>query len=152
MTMTMLAGAPSPGPPGRGTPAPSPRPASPPASPAPSLSPSPTPTPPPPSASPSQGYLQLAPDKLLLTSAKGKAASGFFVLTATGGPVGYYTIKVPAGMAANVTVAPSAGSLPAGGYVVVTVTVISKAALSTDLTVEPGNLTVSVVYNIKAAE
>ena len=139
--VTMPAGAPSPGPPGRGTPAPStpPRPATPSASP--SL---------PPSASPSQGRLLLAPDKLLLTSAKGKAASGFFVLTATGGPVGYYTIKVPAGVAGKVAVSPSAGSLPANGYVVVTVTVTSNAALSTDLTVEPGNLTVTVVYEIKA--
>ena len=139
--VTMPAGAPSPGRPGRGTPAPStsPRPATPSASP--SLSPS---------ASPSQGRLLLAPDKLLLTSAKGKAASGFFVLTATDGPVGYYTIKVPAGVAGKVAVSPSAGSLPANGYVVVTVTVTSNAALSTDLTVEPGNLTVTVVYEIKA--
>ena len=137
----MLAGAPSPGPPGRDTPAPStsPLPTSPSASPSPS-----------PSASPSQGFLLIAPNNLQLTSPKGKAASGFFVLTATGGPVGYYTIKVPAGMAAKVTVSPSAGFFPAGGYVVVTVTVTSNAALSTDLTVEPGNLTVSVVYKIKA--
>ena len=153
MTMTMLAGAPSPGPSGRRTPAPStsPLPTSPSASPSLSLSPSLSPSPSP-SPSPSQGYLQLAPDKLLLTSAKGKAASGFFVLTATGGPVGYYTIKVPADVAANVTVSPSAGSLPAGGYVAVTVTVTSKAALSTDLTVEPGNLTVTVVYKITPKE
>ena len=144
-SVTMLAGAPSPGPTRRGTPTPSasPLPTSPSASPSPSSSPS---------ASPSQGFLLIAPDNLLLTSPKGEAASGFFVLTATGGPVGHYTIKVPAGLAAKVTVAPSAGSLPANGYVVVTVTVTSKAALSADLTVEPGNLTVSVVYKIKAKE
>ena len=75
-----------------------------------------------------------------------------FVAGEPDGPVGYYTVKVPAGLAAKVTVAPSSGSLPAGGYVVVTVTVTSKAALSTDLTVEPGNLTVSVVYKINAEE
>lgn len=135
--VTMPAGAPSPGPPGRRTPGPSASP--PPASPS-------------PSASPSQGHLLVAPDKLLLTSTKGHVASGFFVLTATGGPVGFYTIKVPADMAGKVTVSPSAGSLPANGYVAVTVTVTSKAALSTDLTAEPGNLTVTVVYKIKAKE
>jgi hypothetical protein len=110
-----------------------------------SASPSPSP-----SSPPAQGYLLATPDKLLLTSTKGTAASGFFVLTATGGPIGYYAIEVPVGMASRVTVSPSAGSLPANGYVAVTVTVTSKAALSTDLTVEPGNLTVTVVYKIKA--
>jgi hypothetical protein len=142
-TVTMPAGAPSPGPSGQGTPKPSASPMPP--SPPPSSPPSPSP-----SASPSQGYLLLAPDKLLLTSAKGQSASGFFVLTATGGPIGYYAIEVPAGMASRVTVSPSAGSFPAYGYVVVTVTVTSKVALSTDLTVEPGHLTVMVVYKIKA--
>jgi len=86
----------------------------------------------------------------MLTSAKGKAASGFFVATATGGPVSEYTVEVPAGVAGQVTVSPSKGSLPANGYAVVTVTVISNAALSTHVTVEPGNLTVTVVYKIKA--
>jgi hypothetical protein len=148
-SVTMPAGAPSPGPSGRGTPKPSasPVPPVPPPSSPPSASSSPSP-----SASPSQGYLLLAPDKLLLTSAKGQSASGFFVLTAAGGPIGYYAIEVPAGMASRVTVSPSAGSLPANGYVTVTVTVTSKAALSTDLIVEPGNLTVTVVYKIKAKD
>ena len=122
------------------------------------MEPSASPSQTPPSASPApssstsaaQGYLLLAPDKLMLTSAKGKAASGFFVATATGGPVSEYTVEVPAGVAGQVTVSPSKGSLPANGYAVVTVTVISNAALSTHVTVEPGNLTVTVVYKIKA--
>ncbi len=110
-----------------------------------SASPSPSP-----SSSPAQGSLLAAPDKLLLTAAKGKAASRFFVLTTTGGPIGEYTIKVPAAVAGKVTVSPSKGSLPANGYAVVTVTVTSNVALDTYVTVEPGNLTISVVLEIKA--
>jgi DNA-directed RNA polymerase specialized sigma24 family protein len=110
-----------------------------------SASPSPSP-----SSSPAQGSLLAAPDKLQLTAAKGKAASGFFVLTATGGPISEYTIKVPAAVAGKVTVSPSKGSLPANGYAVVPVTVTSNVALDTYVTVEPGNLTISVVLEIKA--
>ena len=110
-----------------------------------SASPSPSP-----SSSPAQGYLLAAPDNLRLTSAKGKAAGGFFVLTTTGGPISEYTVKVPAAVAGKVTVSPSKGSLPANGYAVVTVTVTSKVALNTYVTVEPGNLTVRVMLEIKA--
>ncbi len=140
--VTMPAGAPSPVPPSvtmSEEPSAAPSPTSSSASPSPS-----------PSASPAQGHLLLAPDNLLLTSAKGKTASGFFVLTATGGPVSEYTIKVPAAMAGQVTVSPSRGSLPANGYAAVSVTVTSNVALSTHVTVEPGNLTVRVVLKIKA--
>ena len=72
------------------------------------------------------------------------------MLTTAGGPVSHYTIKVPVAMADKVAVSPSQGSLPAGGYVTVTVTVTSTVALSTHVTVEPGNLTITVVLNIKA--
>ena len=141
-SVTMPAGAPSPLPPwvpGTEEPSPSPSPSSSPASPSPS-----------PSSSPAQGSLLAAPYKLLLTSAKGKAASGFFVLATTGGPISEYTIKVPPAMAGKVTVSPSKGSLPANGYVTVTVTVTSTVALNTYVTVEPGNLTISVMLKIKA--
>ena len=137
-SVTMSQGAPSPGPPtGPAKPAPSP-------SPPPSPSPSPSP-------SPAQGYLLLAPDKLLLTSASGKPASGFFLLSAQNGPVSKYTIKVPAGVAGKVRVSPSSGSLPAGGFIQVIVTVTSPAALTTHVTVQPGDLVVTVVYKIKAS-
>ncbi len=141
-SVTMPAGAPSPVPPSvtmTDEPSASPSPSS--------VSPSPSPSP---STSPAPGYLLAAPDKLLLTAAKGQAASGFFVLTATGGPVSQYTVKVPAAVAAKITVSPSKGSLAAGGYAVVTVTATSKVALSTYVTVEPGNLTISVTFKIKA--
>jgi hypothetical protein len=73
----------------------------------------------------------------------------FFVLAATGGPVSAYTIRVPAAMAGLVTVSPTRGSLRAGGFVEVTVTVTSKTAPNTVLTVEPGNLTVQMTVKIK---
>ena len=85
----------------------------------------------------------------MLTSAAGKAVSGIFLLTAEGGPVSQYTITVPA-TAGKITVAPMRGSLPANGFVSVTVTVTSKVALNTAITVQPGDLTVRVVLKIKA--
>ena len=72
------------------------------------------------------------------------------MLTAQNGPVSQYTIKVPAAMGGKVKVSPSSGSLSAGGFVQVTVTVTSTAAVTTHVTVQPGNLVVTVVYKIKA--
>ena len=84
----------------------------------------------------------------MLTSKPGKPASGFFVLTAANGPVAQYTVRVAA-KAAKVSVAPAAGSLALNGFVEVTVTVTSKIALTTQIVVEPGNLSVTVVYKPK---
>jgi len=132
------AGATSAGPsPGRGTPAPTASPSGP--------SPSPSPSP---SSSPAQGYLLVAPGRLTLTSKAGEPASGFFLLTAANGPVAHYTVRVT-GQAGRVTVVPAGGSLPVNGHVEVTVTVTSKVALTTHVVVEPGNLTVAVVYKPK---
>ena len=132
------AGASSPAaPPGHQTP-----PAPPPTAPG---SPSVTPTP---SGSPAQGYLLLAPDHLMLTSKPGQPASDFFVLTAANGPVTRYTVRLAA-RAAKVSVAPTSGSLALNGFVEVTVTVTSKTALTTQIVVEPGNLSVTVVYKPK---
>jgi hypothetical protein len=89
------------------------------------------------------------PDKLDLTSAAGKPASGLFLLTAVNGPVSQYLVEVPAAVADRVKVSPVLGSLPAGGNLDVTVTVTSKTALTTRLTLEPGNLTVQVTYQLK---
>ena len=97
-----------------------------------------------------QGHLLAVPGKLVLTAAKGKAVSRPFVLTASGGPVSKYTIKVPAAMAGKVTVSPSRRSPLANGDPTPTVTVISKAAFSTYLTVKPGDLAIHVILKIKA--
>ena len=132
------------------TPKPSPSRTSPSAPPPPPPSRSPTPTPTPsPSTPPAPGHLLAAPASLVLTSAAGKAVSGIFLLTAVGGPVSEYTITVPA-TAGKITATPARGSLPGGGYVTVTVTVTSKVALNTAITVRPGNLAVQVTLKIKA--
>ena len=126
--------APSPGP---DTPAPSASPSS--------ASPSPFPST---STSLAPGYLVVAPVKLVLTSVSGKPVSGSFVLTAVDGPVPRYAVGV-ATLASKVTVTPAGGSLRVNGSVTVTVKVISKVALTTHVIVEPGNLTVTVVYKLK---
>ncbi len=92
----------------------------------------------------------MAPDTVSLTSTAGKAASGKFVLSAADGPVGDYVIKVPAGLSGEMTVTPAKGSLAKGGSVTVTVTVTSKTALNSDVTVDPGSITVKVLLAIKA--
>jgi hypothetical protein len=107
------------------------------------LSPSPTP-----SSPPAPGYLLLAPDHLMLTSKPGQPASGFFLLTAANGPVAQYAVRVAA-TAGRVSVAPVSGSLALNGFVEVTVTVTSKTALTAQIVVEPGNLSVTVVYKPK---
>ena len=90
----------------------------------------------------------MAPVKLVLTSVSGKPVSGSFVLTAAGGPVPRYAVGVAA-LASKVKVTPAGGSLRVNGSVKVTVTVTSKVALTTHVIVEPGNLTVTVVYKLK---
>jgi hypothetical protein len=108
-------------------------------------SPSPSPSP---SSSPAQGYLLVAPGKLMLTSKSGTPARGSLVLTAVNGPVSNYTVRV-ASMPGQVMVGPAGGSLLADGHVEVTVTVTSKAGLTTHIVAQPGNLAVTVVYKVK---
>jgi hypothetical protein len=88
----------------------------------------------------------VTPGRLQLTSKSGKPVSASFTITATGGPVAHFTVKVAS---KAVKVAPASGSLPAGSSVTVTVTVTSKAGLTTQVTVAPGNLSVTVVYTVK---
>jgi hypothetical protein len=85
----------------------------------------------------------------VLVSTSGKAVSGTFLLSAVDGPVRNWSIRVPAAMAGKVTVAPAKGSLGSGGWSTITVTVTSKTALDTSLTIYPGKLTVTVLLSIK---
>ena len=70
------------------------------------------------------------------------------MLTAANRPVSNYTVRVAA-MPGQVTVTPTGGSLLADGHVKVNVRVTSKAGLTTHIVVQPGNLTVTVVYKVK---
>ncbi len=99
---------------------------------------SPTPTPPPGTLSASPATVRLVP------SAVGGPYSGAFTLAASGGPVKYQITDPAAGL----VVSPSSGSLASGRTVTVTVTAPAAAGLAylTDLTVNPGGLTVVVLY------
>jgi hypothetical protein len=85
---------------------------------------------------------------MTLTSTSGTPVRGSFALIAANGPVPDYTVRVAA-LPGRVTAAPAGGSLLAGGHVEVTVRVTSKAGLTTHIVVQPGNLTVTVVYKVK---
>jgi RNA polymerase sigma factor (sigma-70 family) len=128
--------------------------------PTPTVTPTPTPTPtrtptptptrtssPPPTTSPTpppQGTLQESPATVTLTQPEtGGPYSGTFTLTASGGPV-TFTITVPQGL----IVSPSSGSLSAGQSVTITVTADAEnpPPFTSTLTVDPGAVTVTVLY------
>jgi hypothetical protein len=72
--------------------------------------------------------------------------AGTFQLTATGGPVDTYSVSVPSTLASNVTVTLSTTAPLAVGQVV-TVTVTANAAgLAGALTVNPGNIPITIAY------
>ena len=101
-------------------------------------SPSPSQSPP-----PSPGTLSVSPSSVTLS---GTPATASFTIAASGGAVSY-SIDNP--NSADLAVSPSAGSLSAGQSVTVSVTVSSSTGLAseTDLTVNPGGLTVAVLYS-----
>ncbi|MGH3149192.1 MAG: RNA polymerase sigma factor [Streptosporangiaceae bacterium] len=117
----------------------------------PSGSPSPSPSGSPSSSIPPRpGQLKVSPTSLALAAAPGKVARGTIILKAVGGPVIGWSITVPAGVAAKVTLSQYSGSLASGTRVVITVSVKSKVAVNTDLTVNPGRTHVTVVLSISA--
>ena len=116
-------------------------------SPSPSPCPSPSPSPSPSSSPPpTPGTLRVSPRVLDLNAAAGKPASGTFLVTAVGGPV-HFVIGTAN---AKVTVSPSGGSLRSGSWATITVTVQSKVAFNARITVDPGNLIVTVRFTLKA--
>jgi hypothetical protein len=112
-------------------------------------SPSQHPTSPPPSPPPSPGTLAVSPGTVSLTQATtGGPYTGSFTLTAQGGSVSSYSILDPA-PAGDLSISPiSGGTIADGSSVTVTITVASSSGLAfeTDLTVDPGGLTVVVDY------
>ena len=113
-------------------------------SPSPSHSPSASPSPSP-SPSPTPGVLVASTAKLVLTSTPGKAVIGTFIVTAENGPVANLVISSPSG---KLTISPTSDSLGSGGYVVVTVKAKSKVAFKAKITINPGGLTVTVVFDL----
>jgi hypothetical protein len=100
-------------------------------------------------SSPSPGVLSVSPAEVTLSSgASGGPYTGQFQLTAEGGPVSGFDILDPA-PPGDLSISPSSGGpIAAGQSVTVTVTVASAASLpyETDLTVDPGGLTVEIFY------
>jgi RNA polymerase sigma factor (sigma-70 family) len=115
-----------------------------PATPPPPTTPPPT-TPPPTTPPPSPGTLVVSPASLTLTQNPDGSVSGSFTLTAQGGDVSGYSILNPA-PAGALSVSPSSGSLSSGQSVTISLSSGSPADLAseTDLTVDPGGLTVAV--------
>lgn len=108
---------------------------------------------PPTAASPtptvSVGTLAVSPTTVVLRRmGKEQAPTGWFTLTADGGPVASFSITVPPDHAADLTVTPATGSLAAGQSVQVRVTLRDsyRGTLRTELSVQPGGLTVTVIY------
>lgn len=135
--------------------APAPSPSAPSASPTPSRSPSPSPSPKPatkpPSGSPSaaaRGTLVAQPTRVALAYQADGTYSGSFTLTAQGGPVPWFTISTPqpAKKYGSPAVTPASGSLAAGQTVTVTVTLTSYPVQQAVLTVQPGDIQITLVY------
>jgi hypothetical protein len=117
-------------------------------SPQPTRSHSQSPTPPPSSPPASPGTLGVSPGSVTLTQNSDGSYSGAFTIVAQGGPVSGWDIVDPAS-AADMSIAPlSGGEIPAGQTVTITLSVPpgSGLAFETDLTVDPGGLTVVVDY------
>jgi RNA polymerase sigma factor (sigma-70 family) len=106
-----------------------------------------SPPPPPTSPPPTPGSLVASPGVVTLISSGG-TYTGEFTITAQGGAVSGYSIVDPA-LPGDLSISPSSGgTIQAGQSVTITVSVASTEGLSfeTDLSVDPGNLTVIVDY------
>jgi hypothetical protein len=101
---------------------------------------SPTPSPPP----PSPGTLEVSATSVTLTLNSDGSLSGSFSLTAQGGAVSGYSIVNPS---SGLSVSPTSGSLSSGGSVTISLSASSVSVLSgeTDLSVDPGGLSVAVL-------
>ncbi|HEY5986447.1 MAG TPA: hypothetical protein VIV12_08735, partial [Streptosporangiaceae bacterium] len=78
---------------------------------------------------------------------KSQLPTGSFTITANDGPVSF-AITVPAADAPDLTATPDAGTLPAGQSVKITVTLERRNGppLHTQLTAQPGDLDITVLY------
>ncbi len=72
-------------------------------------------------------------------------------MTADGGPVAAFTITVPADHVGDLTVTPATGSLAEGESVEIGVTLRKDYAgpLHTQLSVDPGDLAITVTYRLR---
>jgi hypothetical protein len=90
--------------------------------------------------SPAAGTLSVSPGTVQL----GPLAGGSLKLTASGGPVSW-SISEPVSLLGVLTVTPDAGTLSAGSSVTVALAVAKLVSLDTQLTVQPGGQTVTLL-------
>jgi len=113
-------------------------------SPTPSRSPTPAPTTPSPTPKVTTGTVAVSPNSVTLTqNAAGGPPTGTFTLTAVGGPLSHFWIVIPV---SGLTASPASGSLPTGGSVTITLTLSRPVALDTQITVNPGDVAVTVLF------
>jgi RNA polymerase sigma factor (sigma-70 family) len=114
-----------------------------PPSPTPSPSPSPSPSP-----TPAKGTLTLSVSEVTLTAnSDGGSATGAFTMTASGGPVMGYTVTVPDSYGGLFSASPTSGVLGAGQSATITLTLTRPVAVDETLVIDPGALSVTVIYN-----
>jgi RNA polymerase sigma factor (sigma-70 family) len=100
-------------------------------------------TSPPASPPPAAGTLSVSPTSILLTPLLG----GSFTLTANGGPV-TWSITEPSSLLGALQLSQSSGTLAAGQSVTINVTVFGLASLDTSLTVNPGNVPITIIIGL----
>lgn len=86
-----------------------------------------------------EGTLSVSTNNIALTV----GSSSSFTLTANGGPV-HWSISVPSGLLGGVAVSQQSGTLGAGQSVTITVTGTGIASVGSQLTISPGDQTVTV--------
>ena len=91
------------------------------------------------SSAPTEGTLSVSTNNITL--AVGSSSS--FTLTANGGPVNW-SISVPSGLLGSVAVSQRSGTLEAGQSATITVTGTGIASVGSQLTISPGDQTVTV--------
>jgi hypothetical protein len=89
----------------------------------------------------------VSPTTVVLTPLLGSTIT----LTAENGPVNW-TITEPSSLLGKLVVSPASGSLAAGQSTEVTITVSGIASLDTQLTANPGNVTVTVLVGVGLAD
>ncbi len=114
-----------------------------------STSPKPTPTP---TKTVKPGKLSASPTMVVLAQATPDGPyTGTITLTATGGPVRGFSVVIPASAQTYLTASPATGNLASGHTRTITITAPATvpptgASYITDITVDPGGLTIEVEY------
>jgi len=85
----------------------------------------------------------VTPRRILLTPGLGDSLT----LTASGGPV-TWSITESSSLLGNVTVSPTSGTLASGQSVTVSLSASSPVSVDSQLTVNPGGITVTVVVGV----